>query len=158
MLALAALACGVPFDDEATVPPPGGETAEVWDVIDGDTIDVLIDGQEYRVRYIGVNSPETDEPCYEAALVANADLVEGQVVTLVADVSETDRYGRLLRYVYVDDTFVNARLVEDGWAEAVTYEPDVAYETLFQDMELSAAEAGLGCHPTGVFEDGSLER
>ncbi len=92
----------------------GGETAQVTDIIDGDTIDVDINGVGYRVRYIGVNTPERDETCYADATNANADLVDGQTVTLVRDSSNTDRYGRLLRYVYVGNVFVNAQLVAGG--------------------------------------------
>jgi endonuclease YncB( thermonuclease family) len=125
--------------------------ALVTDVIDGDTIDVLIDGDEYRVRYIGVNTPERDESCYQDATNANAALVSGQTVTLVRDVSETDRYGRLLRYVYVGSTFVNAELVRQGYAENVEYPPDTANAAWFGQMAREARSANLGCWPTGVF-------
>ena len=129
-----------------------GEVGQVEYVIDGDTIDVLIDGESYRVRYIGVNTPELDEPCYDDATNANLSLVGGETVQLVKDVSDTDRYGRLLRYVYVGDLFVNAILVEEGWAETVRYEPDTAYLETFYELEDTARAAGLGCHPTGVFD------
>ncbi|GAB4573215.1 MAG: thermonuclease family protein [Anaerolineae bacterium] len=128
-----------------------GESAAVLTVIDGDTIDVRLNGERVRVRYIGVNTPERDEPCYEAATNANAELVEGRTVTLVRDVSETDRYGRLLRYVYVGDVFVNEVLVRDGWAEAVVYPPDTRHATAFRQLEDAARSGGLGCHPSGVF-------
>lgn len=128
-----------------------GEVGQVEYVIDGDTIDVVINGQSYRVRYIGVNTPELDEPCYDDATNANLSLVGGETVQLVKDVSDTDRYGRLLRYVYVGDLFVNAELVTEGWAEAVRYEPDTAYLDIFYELEDEARAAGLGCHPTGVF-------
>lgn len=131
---------------------PAGETGRVVNVIDGDTIDVLIDRQEYRVRYIGVNTPERDEACYDEATDANANWVSGQTVTLVSDVSDTDRYGRLLRYIYVDGTFLNAWLVRNGWAEAVYYPPDISNADWFNDLENDARQAGLGCHPSGVFE------
>jgi len=76
-------------------------------VIDGDTIDVEIDGEVHRNRYIGVNTPERNEDCYDEASEANSLMIEGKSVRLVKDKSETDRYGRLLRYVYAGDTFVN---------------------------------------------------
>lgn len=142
-----------------TAPPPtptaesiGGDEALVVRVIDGDTIDVILDGIEYRVRYIGVNTPERDEACYQEATDANAALVENQSVRLVRDVSETDRFDRLLRYVYVDDTFVNAALVREGYAEAVEYPPDTANAALFNQLEDEARAADRGCHPTGVFD------
>jgi micrococcal nuclease len=130
-----------------------GESARVINIIDGDTVDVLIEGVEYRVRYIGINTPERDEVCYADATNANAALVEGQTVTLVRDVSETDRYDRLLRYIYLaDGTFVNASLVRDGYAEAVQYPPDTANADLFNDLEREARAADRGCHPTGIFD------
>lgn len=138
--------------------PIGGEQAQVMRVIDGDTIDVLLNGQEQRVRYVGMNTPERDEACYSEARAANAALVQGQTVTLVRDTSETDRYGRLLRYVYVGDTFVNQQLVRDGWAEVVVYPPDDAQADAFRVLEQAAAQAGRGCQPTGIFNDGSYTR
>ncbi|MBN2472542.1 MAG: thermonuclease family protein [Anaerolineae bacterium] len=145
-------------NDSPAVPtaPPGdtieGEQAAVLNVIDGDTIDVRLNGERLRVRYIGVNTPERDEPCYADATNANAALVEGRTVTLVKDVSETDPYGRLLRYIYVNGVFVNEALVREGWAERVYYPPDTAYADHFQRLENEARAAGRGCHPSGVFE------
>jgi micrococcal nuclease len=112
----------------STVEPVGeGTPAQVTNIVDGDTIDVLINGAEYRVRYILVNTPERGELFYSEATAANAALVSGQTVTLVEDVSETDRYGRLLRYVYLaDGTFVNEELVRQGYAQIATFPPDVA--------------------------------
>ena len=137
---------------------PTGEQAQVVDVIDGDTIDVRLNGQVMRVRYIGVNTPERDEPCYADATRANAALVDGQMVTLVKDQSETDRYGRLLRYIYVGDVFVDAQLVAQGYAEVVSYPPDNAHFEEFRQLEDAARTANLGCHPTGIFNDGSYTR
>lgn len=135
-----------------------GESARVTRVIDGDTIDVRIGDISYRVRYIGVNTPESDQVCYDEATDANAILVRDQTVTLVKDTSETDQYGRLLRYVYVGDTFVNASLVRDGWAESVEYPPDTARASEFRGLERDAAAANRGCHPSGIFNDGSTTR
>lgn len=119
-------------------------------VIDGDTIEVLIDGETYRVRYIGIDTPEMNDPrpdlraLAEETTLVNANLVEGQVVELEKDVSETDIYGRLLRYVYVRDTFVNAELVALGYAWSKSYPPDVRYDELFSQLQIQAQEAGLG--------------
>jgi len=121
------------------------EQAIVTQVIDGDTIDVSIDGEIFRVRYIGINAPEWDDECGREATQANADLVAGREVILVRDVSETDRYGRLLRYVYVDEMMVNAQLVADGWAQAVMYPPDVTYADGFAQLGTEAREGGRGC-------------
>jgi micrococcal nuclease len=131
--------------------PNTGELATVTAIIDGDTIDVDINGAGFRVRYIGINTPERDEPCSSDATAANATLVDGRVVTMYKDVSETDQYGRLLRYVYVGETFVNAVLVQEGWAEAVEYPPDTSNAPHLEDLEDAARLQGLGCWPTGVF-------
>ncbi|MGJ3238763.1 MAG: thermonuclease family protein [Anaerolineae bacterium] len=130
-----------------------GECGRVVNVVDGDTIDVVIGGTEYRVRYVGINTPERDEVCYQEASAANSALVLNQTVRLVPDTSDTDRYGRLLRYIYVGDTFVNRQLVADGYAEAVLYQPDDEYYDDFRRFEVNAARNGLGCHPTGIFDD-----
>jgi len=119
-------------------------------VIDGDTIEVSIAGETYTVRYIGVDTPELDDsrPEYRAlaeeATQANQDLVEGKIVSLAKDVSETDQYGRLLRYVFVGYNFVNAELVSDGYAWAKSYPPDTKYDALFHDLESEAENEGLG--------------
>jgi endonuclease YncB( thermonuclease family) len=145
-----------------SAPPPSGgavgDTAQVMRVIDGDTIDVEIGGIGYRVRYIGVNTPERDESCYQPATDANTDLLRGKTVTLVKDTSNTDAYGRLLRYVYVGSTFVNAELVRNGWAENAEYPPDTAHAAEFRQLEAQARAANLGCHPSGIFDDGSDTR
>lgn len=138
--------------------PQGGETGVVTRVIDGDTIDVQIGDVGYRVRYVGVNTPESDESCYREAKEANNALVGGQTVTLIQDVSNTDRYGRLLRFVYVGNTFVNAALVQQGFAEAVLYNPDDGFHDEFVAWEQEATNARRGCHPTGIFNDNSYTR
>ena len=118
--------------------------AKVIEVIDGDTI--TIEGG-YRVRYIGVDTPEI-HPRLEAygieAWQANRQLVEGKRVRLERDVSETDRYNRLLCYVYVDDIFVNAELVRMGMTRAKAYPPDTRYQDYLEKMELEARLAGRG--------------
>ncbi|MFC2003002.1 thermonuclease family protein, partial [Chloroflexota bacterium] len=118
--------------------------ARVIEVIDGDTI--TVEGG-YRVRYIGIDTPEI-HPQPEAygieAWQANRRLVEGKIVRLERDVSETDKYGRLLRYVYVDSGFVNAELVSEGLACAKTYPPDTKYQDLLKEIEAEARHAGRG--------------
>ena len=129
------------------------EQAVVARVVDGDTI-VLEDGR--KVRYIGIDTPETKHPskpvgCYgQEAAAFNKQLVDGQTVRLEKDISETDRYGRLLRYVYVGETMINETLVREGYARASTYPPDVKYQTLFQAAQTQARGAkrglwGAGC-------------
>jgi len=121
------------------------ERGEVIRVIDGDTIEVrLSGGQVRRVRYIGIDTPERFEDLYAEATRANAGLADGKAVSLVKDVSETDRYGRLLRYVYVGETFINAELVRQGYAAAATYPPDVEYADYFVKLAAEAREKGVG--------------
>lgn len=126
------------------------QEAKVTRVIDGDTIEVAIGGSLYKVRYIGIDTPEIVHPSKpveylgKEAAAKNRELVEGKVVYLEKDVSETDRYGRLLRYVWVGETMVNAELVRLGYAQASTYPPDVKYQDLFLKLQAEAREAGRG--------------
>ncbi|MBX3053733.1 MAG: thermonuclease family protein [Caldilineaceae bacterium] len=101
-----------------------GEEATVQHVIDGDSVR-LTDGRE--VRYIGVDAAElgSDGPWAKAAKDANIRLVQGKRVRLEREVSETDRYGRLLRHVYVGDRWVNGALVAAGLTRVRLYAPDV---------------------------------
>ena len=135
ILCLILLLCG------CSSPPT---TARVTQVIDGDTI--AIQGG-YRVRYIGIDTPEV-HPKLEAfgmeAWQANRKLVEGKKVRLERDVSETDKYDRLLRYVYVDDIFVNAKLVKQGLARAEAYPPDTKHQEYLEELEQQARQAGRG--------------
>ena len=117
------------------------EKVVVTRVIDGDTIE--IQGGD-RVRYIGIDTPEIGEPYYLEATAKNEELVEGKEVCLVKDVSEKDRYGRLLRYIFVDDLFVNAEMVRLGYARADRYPPDTKYAELFSRLEFEAKQAGRG--------------
>ncbi len=117
------------------------EEAKVARVIDGDTIE-LENGQ--RVRYIGIDTPETVDPrkpvqCFgREASSKNKELVEGETVRLEKDVSQTDKYGRLLRYVFVNDVFVNDYLVVEGFAYASTFPPDIKYQNKFLKSERQA--------------------
>lgn len=124
---------------------PEGDRARVTWVTDGDTIEVEINNREYRVRYIGVDAPEREEPFYQEATDLNIDLVKNETVVLVQDVSDTDQYGRLLRYVYLPDgTFVNAEMISQGMARLVTFPPDVAQTDYFKSLQEEAREEGRG--------------
>lgn len=126
--------------------------AMVERAVDGDTIE-LTTGD--RVRYIGIDTPETVDPrkpvqCFgHEAAEQNRRLVEGKEVNLVADVEDKDKYNRLLRYVYQGNTFVNLELVRLGYAYAYSYPPSVAHESDFRTAqeEARAAKRGLwaGC-------------
>lgn len=94
------------------IPDNSRQTAYVTKVVDGDTVWVRIDGESYKVRYIGVNTPEIGDPGADEATALNSSLVMGKTVQLYKDVSETDKCGRLLRYVVVDGKLVNYELVK----------------------------------------------
>ena len=128
---------------------PARTPAQVLAVIDGDTIEVLVEGRSERVRYIGIDAPETwPEHLAEChgreATVRNAQLVGGQVVELERDLTERDQHGRLLRYVWVGQTFVNAELLFEGLARVTTYPPDVRYVELYRELQHRARRAGRG--------------
>ena len=122
-------------------------------VIDGDTV-ALSNGE--RVRYIGIDTPETVHPGEKVQCLGkessekNRELVQGKNVMLVRDVSDLDRYGRLLRYVYVDDIFVNEQLVRSGFAYASSFPPDVAKQKIFEAAESEARQNKQGLWAEGV--------
>ncbi len=146
----------------------------VTKIIDGDTVQVsengLPDGPKKTVRYIGIDTPETVKPnspveCFgKEASSKNAELVLGKFIRLERDVSDTDRYGRWLRYAYVTGTslrasatsatsaepgsseiFINLALVREGYASASAYPPDTKYQDELKAAERSAQsnEAGM---------------
>ncbi len=125
---------------------------QVVRVIDGDTIQVCcIARKREKVRYIGINTPETKHPTKgveyygKEAAKANRKLVEDKTVILTFDVEQRDRYGRLLAYVFLEDgTFVNAWLVEHGFAQVMTVPPNVKHQELFLKIQREAREAGRG--------------
>lgn len=146
-----------------TEEPGGHDEAIVTRVVDGDTIEVEITGRSkgpgageapagevYKVRLIGIDTPESVRPgtpveCFgREASAATEALLEGQEVRLVKDVEETDRYERLLRYVYIGEEMANARLVVNGYASAYTYPPNVRHARLFVQLEREAREGGRG--------------
>ena len=117
------------------------ETATVAAVIDGDTIE-LTNGR--RVRYIGINTPERDQPYYNEAREANQRLVGGKQVQLERDLDSFDQYGRILAYVWVDGVMANQEIVKQGFANAFTVPPNVRYEAQIRAAEQEAREAGRG--------------
>ncbi len=132
-----------------------GQTAQVVKIVDGDTITVLIGNQEYTVRYIGINTPETKDPrrpveCFgKEASNKNKELLEGKQVILQKDISETDKFGRLLRYIFLplEDgqiLFVNDYLVREGYATSSSYPPDIKYQERFQVAEKAAQQNQVG--------------
>jgi micrococcal nuclease len=174
-VALAAAACGggaaspgtsggAPGPGSATPAPipgapdrPTGPTqdAVLVRIVDGDTIRVMVGGVEERVRYIGIdtpelntNSPATPDPYAGAATEANAQLLAGGRLVLEKDVSERDRYGRLLRDIWIERDgawmLVNLALVAEGYAQVSTYPPDVKYVDALLAAQRAARENERG--------------
>ena len=133
-------------------PAAPGEAIEgtVVRVVDGDTIHVKLWERVEKVRYIGVNTPEThhptrgEEPGGREAAEMNRRLVAGQRVRLELDVRARDRHGRLLAYVWVGDLMVNAELVRLGYAQVMTVPPNVKHQELFVKLQREARDAGRG--------------
>jgi micrococcal nuclease len=117
--------------------------AKVTRIIDGDTF--VIDTGAH-VRYIGMNAPELNPlECYGVeATDIDKNLVLGKTVKLVKDVSETDKYGRLLRFVYVGDQMIDDELVKEGAAKIETVPPDIEFKEEFQVSQNYAKENKLG--------------
>ena len=129
---------------------PATATVVVSRVVDGDTVEVRLDGETEDVRYIGVDTPETVKPgapvdCFgPQASAFNHRLVEGRRVRLVLGEERRDVYDRLLAYVYLGDRFVNAELVRRGLARTLTIPPNDRYAPFLRRLELAAARAGRG--------------
>jgi micrococcal nuclease len=119
------------------------ERAEVVDIIDGDTIDVLIGGDEERVRYYGIDTPERGDDCYGEAKDRNEELA-GDTVLLLPDARDRDRGGRLLRYVFDEQgESIDAALIAEGLAHA--WPDDGAYRDALVALEGQASAALVGC-------------
>lgn len=134
-------------------PMHGGEVVKAKLVIDGDTIQ--IDTGE-SVRYIGINTPELKDErgeiqCFaKEALQKNKELVENKFIELEKDISETDKYGRLLRYIWIGDRLINEELVREGYAHSATFPPDIKYQQRFIEAARLAQNEnrgfwGIGC-------------
>ncbi|HSE05411.1 MAG TPA: thermonuclease family protein [Methylomirabilota bacterium] len=163
VLALA-VATGCGSEDDGDKALGNAASARVLRVIDGDTIEVSVDGSEEDVRYIGVDTPETVKPgapveCYgPQASAANHRLVEGRTVRLVFDRERRDAYGRLLAYVYAragakaaadggeagKPRFINAALVRGGYARTLEIAPNTAHAPQLRRLEARAGRAGRG--------------
>ena len=130
------------------------ETAHVVRVVDGDTIVIDRGRGDERVRYIGIDTPEAVKPntpvefMAKEASAANEALVAGRDVVLERDVSDTDQFDRLLRYVWLREgdgwVFVNLELVRRGYAQVATYPPDVRWTDTFLAAQREARKAGIG--------------
>lgn len=131
-------------------------------VIDGDTMIIKINGKNKTVRLIGVNTPETVDPrrpveCFgiEASNKAK-EILSGKNVKLEADgfVGERDKYGRLLRYIFLEDgTNFNKMMISEGYAYEYTYDLPYKYQNEFKQAEKDAREAKKGLWADGVCEN-----
>lgn len=151
LLALVAVVILRPWEGlRLGTPPPQSASAYVVRAIDGDTIEVQLDGRREDVRYIGVDTPETVKPgtpvqCFgPRAHRFNAHLVEGRRVRLEFGVERRDVYGRLLAYAHLGRQFVNAELVRRGLARTLAIAPNTRFAERFERLELAAARAGRG--------------
>lgn len=151
LLALVALVVIRPWEHvRLGEPPPQSASAYVVRAIDGDTIEVQVDGRREDIRYIGIDTPETVKPgtpvqCFgPRAHRFNAALVTHRRVRLELGVEQRDIYGRLLAYVHLGHRFVNAELVRRGLARTLEIAPNTRFAERFARLQMAAARAGRG--------------
>jgi micrococcal nuclease len=150
VLVVVAVVLGRPWELLPAEEPPRSAWAYVVRAVDGDTIEVQIDGRREDVRYIGVDTPETVKPgtpvqCFgPRAHRFNSRLVTHERVRLVFGVERRDVYGRLLAYVYLGRRFVNAELARRGLARTLTIPPNDRFASRFERLQTAAARAGRG--------------
>lgn len=134
------------------------EKAYVNRIVDGDTIEVEINGEKYKVRFIGVNCPEnTSKVEYygKESTKYTTEVLKDKYIYLEKDISNTDKYDRLLRYVWLEipkdnseietkSKMFNALLAINGYAEVATYPPDVKHSLLFKDLVSEARNNNVG--------------
>ena len=152
-LAVPIAACGAPSPPVQTQPSALSVNATMARVVDGDTIDVTVDGKRDRVRLIGIDTPETKKQntpvqCFgpEATAFTTSLLPVGTPLHLERDVVARDDYGRLLAYVYVagDGSFVNMEIIRQGYARPLTIPPNVAHADEFVTAARQAEADNIG--------------
>ncbi|HSI20345.1 MAG TPA: thermonuclease family protein [Verrucomicrobiae bacterium] len=137
----------------SVVPAEATEQARVMRVVDGDTVRIEREGEEKVVRLIGINTPESVDPrkpvqCFgkEASLFATG-ILQDKEIRMSSDESQQDmdRYGRLLRYIYLlDGTFVNEKLIREGYAQEYTYDRPYVFQAAFRQAQKEAQQANVG--------------
>ena len=141
----------IPIQEAPTAPAQAESHFLVTKVIDGDTFEIEFNGKMAKVRIIGIDTPETVDPrravgCFgKKASEETKRLIEGKEVVLTKDISETDKYNRLLRYVYLpigegNNLFVNDYLIRQGFAKNLTYPPDIKHNARFLEAEKEARD------------------
>ncbi|HEX8689686.1 MAG TPA: thermonuclease family protein [Solirubrobacterales bacterium] len=155
LLAVVALLIARPWEGaDSGEDGPAAASALVTRVVDGDTLEVRVDGEVEDVRLVGIDTPETVKPgapveCFgpQASRFAHR-LLEGRRVRLVFGVERRDAYGRMLAYVHLGPPsqrrFVNAVLARRGLARSLTIPPNDRFAPLLRRLELLAARAGRG--------------
>ncbi len=129
------------FVSACTVQGEFGSSYIVHDVIDGDTLDIDLG----RIRLSGINTPETGECYYKEAKEKLEELVLYQEIFLEEEITDTDKYGRFLRYIYTNTTFINGYLVEEGYAKVYDkYNETTKYYFELKELEKKAQEEQLG--------------
>lgn len=152
----------VSIESENTAPVYDGK-AQVIRVVDGDTYLLDIDGEEKKVRLIGVDTPESVAPdsyCKdntsegtEVSEIVKNKISAGDMLYYEYDAQKTDKYGRTLAYLYFEDgKMVEEWLLENGYANTATYPPNVRYSERFTALAHEAAENGIGLW-NGTFTD-----
>jgi|SRR5579872_2522482 len=145
--------------------PAGDGTYLITRVIDGDTVVVNMNGKEETIRLIGVNTPETVDPrkpvqCFgkQASDFLKNMLPQGTMVTLTADPSQSDRdkYGQLLRYIYLGDVLVNEEIIVQGYGFEYTYDVPYEFQKDFKATQNYASSGELGLWAPNTC-DGKLE-
>ncbi|MGA9276732.1 thermonuclease family protein [Ilumatobacter sp.] len=155
LLAAAVVACDTPSEPAASTDRADSieANAAVDDVVDGDTVDVIIDGREERVRLIGIDTPETKKPnspieCFgpEASSFTEQLLPVGTELYIERDIVGRDDYGRLLGYLYRadDGLFVNDEIVRKGFAQPLSIAPNTAYADVFVEAARMAEQDDIG--------------
>lgn len=125
----------------------------VKEVIDGDTF-ILSNNQ--RIRLLGINAPEYGSYFHDEAKKMLELLVLKKVVNLEKDITDRDKYGRLLRYVYVDNLFVNLEMLKRGFACSYTCPPDIKYTDIFVEAERFARENEIGLWKRSIVSEISI--
>lgn len=132
----------------------------VTEVVDGDTYKINYEGKEQKIRLIGVDTPESVHPdktknTQYGKQASNhvKQLIENQYISLEFDVSTTDKYGRLLAYVYLEDgEMLNAKLIKEGYAQVATYPPNIKYVDTFKSLQEEARKNKVGFWKEEVFK------
>ncbi|HSW88569.1 MAG TPA: thermonuclease family protein [Candidatus Saccharimonadales bacterium] len=148
-----------PTPEQVSSQPTSSDLYPVVKVVDGDTIEVLINEKKTKIRLIGIDTPEVVDPrkpvqCFGKEASNHAkEMLTGKEVRLVADPTQgdKDKYGRLLRYVFLPDgTNFNLQQIAEGYAFEYTYDIPYQYQTEFRQAQQKARDTNLGLWATST--------